>query len=157
MAMAMTLGALALFVWAAADDALRRRIPNWIVGCLAALGAVRLGVEVVQSGPAGPAADLALALAVFAVGAALFSVGAFGGGDVKLMAAGTLWLGVGAFWPFLAWTVRSGGLLALASVVVLAARRRDPLAKRPTLPYGVAIAAGAVAATLSGMTGAIGS
>jgi len=87
---------------------------------------------------------------------AMFALGWIGGGDAKLFAAAALWLGLPAIGPFLTWTAISGGALAMA---LLAARKAPaPLAARGPawvgrllepkgdVPYGVAIAFGALAA-----------
>jgi prepilin peptidase CpaA len=70
-----------------------------------------------------------------------------GGGDVKLLAAASLWLGWPALLPFLIWTAMAGGILG----VVLALRilyvrhvRKAPVGTE--VPYGIALAAGAIIA-----------
>ena len=92
------------------------------------------------------------ALGAFAFGVAMFAFGQWGGGDVKFLAAASLWLG----WPLLAgylvWVALAGGALAL---LVLAFRRfglPDAWAARPWLarlhrsdqglPYGIALGIG---------------
>ncbi|MBA3324379.1 MAG: prepilin peptidase [Rhodobacteraceae bacterium] len=148
MTLALSIAAILLFLWAGLSDIATRRIPNRLVALLALAALGRLGLEV--AGGAGllqPAADLALGLAVFAFGALLFHFGLFGGGDVKLLAAGALWIGAGSAWPFLAGTALAGGVLALGFVLWLAFARRG--GARPSLPYGVAIAAGGVIGTLA--------
>jgi prepilin peptidase CpaA len=102
---------------------------------------------------------LATAVAVFAAGAAAFAAGALGGGDVKLLAAASLFAAVGPIADFLLVTALAGGVLGVA---VLAGAPISPLAPaadatlrtrlRSGLPYGPAIAAGGlwVAASLSG-------
>ena len=92
---------------------------------------------------------LACTAAVFAAGAAAFAVGALGGGDVKLLAAASLFAGVGLISDFLLVTALAGGVLGVA---VLAGAPISPLAPaadatlrtrlRRGLPYGPAIAAG---------------
>jgi prepilin peptidase CpaA len=81
---------------------------------------------------------------------ALFALRWIGGGDAKLAAATTLWLGFGLTLPYLAYTALLGGVLTLAILLL----RRLPLAgleqKMPWLarlhdrkqgvPYGVAMA-----------------
>jgi prepilin peptidase CpaA len=120
-----------------------RRIPNRLAALLAVAGLARIGWELAASGAAGPAAaDLALAAAVFGAGALLFGLGVFGGGDAKLLAAGALWFGTEAAWSFLLGTAVAGGVLALGFLVWFAIPRGG-VAVRPSLPYGVAIAAGA--------------
>ena len=91
-------------------------------------------------------ADLAAAVAVFLIGAAAFRFGVLGGGDVKLLAAGTLWLGAAQAPAFLAMTVLAGGLLALFFIALQLVSRRGGRTA-PVLPYGVAIAAGGILTT----------
>ena len=94
------------------------------------------------------AADLAAAAAVFALGALAFRFRLLGGGDVKLLAAGALWLGTGELGSYLMTTVLAGGIMAVVFVgfhLVIPGRRAR--AKPPTLPYAVAIAAGGILTT----------
>lgn len=92
------------------------------------------------------------ALAVFLGGAVLFARGWLGGGDVKLLAAATLWAGAPLTLALLVATAILGGVLAL---ILLSPFGRLALAARSLLgppalaeahgpavpvPYGVAIA-----------------
>ena len=90
-------------------------------------------------------------------GAWLFSRGLIGGGDVKLLAAATLWAGPAATLPLLVVTALLGGLLCILLVTpagaLIAALRPtlldsagDPTrgADRVLVPYGVAISAAAL-------------
>ena len=70
-------------------------------------------LSVAETG-AVPSGDLLVTVAVFAAGALAFHLGALGGGDVKLMAAGALWTGAGLADEFLMITLMAGGVLALA-------------------------------------------
>ncbi len=143
---ALTATAVALFALAAVGDVARRRIPNALVAALALAGLARLGLGFSGGAPlAALGLDLAVALIVFAIGAGLFARGLLGGGDVKLLAAGSLWLGAAATGAFLMATVLAGGLLAVA---YLALRLLHPSGPKPALPYGVAIAAGGILVTL---------
>jgi prepilin peptidase CpaA len=120
----------------------------WAVGGLA-LGTLSLP----QMGLAA-----ACAAAVFALGAAAFALGGVGGGDVKLMAASSLFAGPTQMLDFVMVTALVGGLLSLA---ILAGAPIGPMAPtgagtvrarlRGGLPYGPAIAAGGlwVAAALA--------
>jgi len=137
-----------LLVAAAAEDAVRLRISNLIV-LLVLIGAI---VAAVVAGP-----ELALwknfivFLALLAIGTPMFAAGKLGGGDVKLLAAVGLWFDfTGALWMILA-VVLAGGLLALVVLILRAfgwseeMRRRVVLLRpRGGIPYGVAIAAGAL-------------
>ena len=84
---------------------------------------------------------------VFAAGAAAFAAGALGGGDVKLLAAASLFAGTARIGDFLAVTAIAGGLLGLA--ILAGAPIGQPAVGGPLrarlrrgLPYGPAIAAG---------------
>jgi prepilin peptidase CpaA len=87
---------------------------------------------------------------VFLAGAFVFHFGAIGGGDVKLIAAGVLWTGAGAAGEFLLATAIAGGVLAGAFLLQARLAPRPEGAARvrpPSLPYGIAIAAGGILTT----------
>ena len=98
---------------------------------------------------------VAVGVAALAVGVAVFALGWMGGGDAKLAAACLLWLGPAAAVPFLLWTGVAGGALAVG---LLSLRKAPGLAGlgpqwmgrllQPggDVPYGLAIAVGALAA-----------
>jgi prepilin peptidase CpaA len=137
-----------LLVAAAAEDAVRLRISNVTV-LLVIGGAIAAAIV------AGPEVRLWQNLAAFAgllaVGTPLFAAGKLGGGDVKLFAAAGLWFDLLGAAGLLLAVALSGGVLAL---LVLLARtltwsegaRRRVVVLRPGggIPYGVAIAAGAL-------------
>jgi prepilin peptidase CpaA len=99
---------------------------------------------------------LLVGAAALAAGVAMFAMGWIGGGDAKLFAASALWLGWPAVTPFLAWTSLAGGGLAvvllLARQAPITAFNRTPawvarlLEPKGDVPYGVAIAVGALIA-----------
>jgi prepilin peptidase CpaA len=96
---------------------------------------------------------LATGSVMLLVGIFMFSMGWLGGGDAKLLAAGTFWIGFDHLAPFLFYVVMAGGLLSL----IILAYRRSPAgtmlaahlpgwAERlhtdgSGIPYGIAIAA----------------
>ena len=85
--------------------------------------------------------QLALAFVVFWVFAGLFALGIFGGGDVKLLGAVALWLTPMAFLDLLLVMAVVGAAIAVGFIM----RRVIFKPKTPgTLPYGVAITAGAL-------------
>lgn len=139
-----------LLVAAAVEDAVRLRISNVTV-LLVLVGAVVAALVV------GPELRLWQNLVVFlvllAIGTPLFAAGKLGGGDVKLLAAAGLWFDLsGALWLLLA-VALAGGVLALLVLVVRSLGwseeiRRRVVVLRPGggIPYGVAIAAGALIA-----------
>ena len=152
--------AVALLLCACATDLVFRTIPNWIPLALCCDGAV------LQAARFTLVSALLPALAVFGVCAVLWRMGVMGGGDVKLFGAAAL--AVPATAPFVAATALAGGVLA---VLYAAARplvrgwSAGPAARRSllrrvlrierrrvaagSLPYGCAIAAGALL-TLAG-------
>lgn len=84
------------------------------------------------------ALQIAFALAVFAGFAALFALGAMGGGDVKLIGALALWFPVTPFLSLLMLMAIFGGVL---TTVMLVMHRLRPTGRPIEVPYGVAIAA----------------
>jgi prepilin peptidase CpaA len=100
-------------------------------------------------------------LAVFLVGAVMFARGWLGGGDVKLLAAATLWAGASQTLGLLLVTGVLGGVLALIlwspfGKFALSARSlfgRPGFAEAPgsavPVPYGVAIAGAALIVVVS--------
>lgn len=136
---------------AAIFDASSMIIPNWLNALIAAVF-----VPVALAGNMEMSAigwNLALGVVVFAIGAGLFLLGVMGGGDVKMIAACSVWLGLPMMVPFLLYTAIAGGGLAAFALV---ARRITPagvsdagwtrwLSERKSgVPYGIAIAAGGI-------------
>src|SRR6185295_3013176 len=85
-----------------------------------------------------------------------------GGGDAKLMAAASMWLGLIGLGPFVFYTALAGGALALMLLAIRSAWVRPLAAGGPpwidrlatpggATPYGVAIAAGALLAFPQGV------
>ena len=143
----------ALLLIAAFRDATSFTIPNWI--SIAAVAAFLPAAMLAGLPPPALAIALALGMLTLVVGISMFAAGWIGGGDAKLLAACGLWLGWSAFLPFLLLTAASGGALALALLVLRKTNSWLPL-QMPTwmrrlatpgenVPYGVAIAAGALA------------
>ncbi len=95
------------------------------------------------------ALQVAVAAGVFALLAGAFYMGMMGGGDVKLAAALALW-----FKPFVTLKILvimsiAGGVLTLIVLLLHKKRGKQPIdgdapAARPEVPYGVAIAIGAL-------------
>lgn len=116
-------------VVASAHDLRTREIPDWIsiaLVCWAVL-ATALGLHDVTW--LGMALGFA---ATFAVGALLFWLAGFGGGDVKLVAALGACYGLGAVLPLLFWIAIMGGVCAL----VAAARGKRDFAYAPAIVLG---------------------
>jgi prepilin peptidase CpaA len=144
----------ALAIVAGLKDLTSMKIPNWISG-LVILGffpaALLLGLP-----PMAFAVHLGMAFVVLLVGMGLFALHLLGGGDVKLMASASLWLGVSGAAMFVLWTAVIGGLFCLMLIFArtwlrpYVATRDGWLARllepKGDIPYGVAIAAGVLAA-----------
>ena len=141
---------IALLLAAAAEDAVRLRISN-ITVLLAIVAAVIAAIVV------GPTLALWQNLAVFAAllaaGTPMFAAGKLGGGDVKLLAAVGLWFNLkGALWMLLD-VVLAGGILAILIIALRSLGWSEKMRRRAVIlragggiPYGVAIAAGALIA-----------
>lgn len=128
------------------EDAVRLRISN-LTTLVVLIGAIVAAVI------AGPSWSLWQNVAVFAVilllGTVAFSAGWLGGGDVKLLAATGLWLDLRTAPWFLGTVFLSGGLVALCYIVSRPLRRRSKGSwKSRRIPYGIAIAVGAMAMIL---------
>ncbi|MCB9959989.1 MAG: prepilin peptidase [Rhodospirillaceae bacterium] len=148
---AFWLGLLGLSIAAAVGDIRRFRIPNALPAAVVGLFAVRVAVlglwhEALWS--------VLVAAIVLAVGFGLFVMRWLGGGDVKLIAAISLWAGPEQIFLFVYTIALTGGVMALGLLVsltlaVVSAKLRGKEGQRrplrgQRLPYGVAIAVGAL-------------
>ena len=149
---------LAILAMSAYSDVRDRRIPNVFTYSLAVLGVAQLFLI---GDPSATAWTLASAAAVLVVGFLLFWAGFFGGGEAKLLTAAALLIGSRNLLGFL-WLVSLCTMIALLAIMIeydlgrwlrrvmrpTAVRRvadEAPAAEaRPTAPYGIAIALGAV-------------
>ncbi len=125
----------AKLVWAAVTDLRARIIPNPLNAAIALLAPLYWWSMGLSPWP-DMAVQLGLCLAVFAVFAALFALGAMGGGDVKMLAAIALWLPAGALVSLLVLMALLGGVLTIVTVWHHKATRRIGAVE---VPYGVAI------------------
>lgn len=141
-------------LWAAASDLKTMTIPNRLT---IGLAAVFVPVAfLTHLSLAGWGIHLGLGLAGLALGMVLFALRFMGGGDAKLIAAASLWLGLDGFVALLVYTAIFGGVLTLALLVLrrffslYAAKLPHWLGQHlePTtgIPYGIAICAGGLAA-----------
>jgi prepilin peptidase CpaA len=149
----------ALLVGAGAQDLRSMQIANGFSLAIAGLFVVWAAIGLVdgQMSLENLAWALGCGVAVFGAGAVAFALGALGGGDVKLLAAISLFAGPQRLLGFLIITAIAGGLLGLA-ILAGAPIGRPAMAGAGTLrtrlraglPYGPAIAVGGlwVAASL---------
>jgi len=144
-----------LVIVAGLRDLTTYRIPNWIslsllAGFAAAAPAMGLPLSAVG-------VHLGVGAAALAAGMAMFALGWIGGGDAKLFAAAALWLGWPAVVTYAAVTCMAGGALAVLLLSLRSAILRPYVVSGPAwfsrlaepgenVPYGVAIAVGALAA-----------
>jgi prepilin peptidase CpaA len=145
----------ALVIVAGLKDATSFTIPNWIS---AAAALAFLPVAFAVGAPMGAiGANLGLGALALVVGMGMFAVRWIGGGDAKLFAACALWLGWSAAPVFLLVTAVAGGALAVGLLNLRADWMRALIPAGPgwverlraqdgDVPYGVAIAIGALAA-----------
>lgn len=140
-----------LLLYAAWHDVSTMWIPNWVSIVLAAAFVPAAAVAGFSMELIGM--HLAFGGAVMLLCAALFYLGVFGGGDAKVIAAASLWIGFNAVAPFVFWMALAGGALALVLIVLRRLRLKPTgewmkrlLSPEEGAPYAVAIAAGALIA-----------
>jgi len=148
-----------LMAAAAFEDFRRLTIPNVVPAALCLLWPAYF----LATTPSlyGALTAIGCALGVFLVGAVLFARGWLGGGDVKLLAAATLWVGLAGTPALLMTTGALGGFMALFLLMPsgphLVASARLMLGQIPRdhedgpgvpVPYGIAIAGAALIVTL---------
>ena len=125
---------------AAAEDMMRLRISNITVLVVLGSAIVAMAVE----GFHGPLWQNAVVFAaILAAGTLAFARNLLGGGDVKILAAAGLWVGVDAAPWLLASVFVAGGVVAVLFIIVRKLRGRKR-SEANRIPYGVAIAAGAL-------------
>ncbi len=139
----------AALIVGAAYDAATLTIPNWVSLALVALFpivAFNAGFGWAEVG-----IHAGVGVAALIVGAALFATGTVGGGDAKLFAAVSLYIGAGWFAAYIFFVALAGGVVALVVLAIRYAAAFGVVARLSWLqhlltgkgiPYGVAIAAG---------------
>lgn len=144
-----------LVIVAALRDATSYTIPNWIPLAMAVafpVAAFALDLPLKTVG-----LQAAIGAAALVVGMGMFAARWIGGGDAKLFAAAALWIGWPATMSFLGMTGLAGGALAVGLLALRSAYVRPYMPNGPAwfarlaepgqnVPYGVAIAVGALAA-----------
>ena len=148
----------AFLIVAAIIDVRSYRIPN----ALALLTFIAAIVLLLAVGAPRAAFGQAMVsgLIGLAVGYALFALGVMGGGDGKLFGAVAAWFGLGALVDLGFWISLSGVGVALFALFVRMVARKARLTSnagngknilKTPIPYGVAIAAGAIIAAQAPM------
>lgn len=148
---------IALMLLAALQDATQLKISNILIATLLVLAVVAAAII-------GPTWSLwqnvAAFASVLAFGTWLFGNGMMGGGDVKLSAVAALWFDLASNFSMLVAVAIIGGLLAFSLILarsfstgkraetVLAGSRQSG-----EIPYGVAIAGGAILTAVSSWPG----
>lgn len=154
----------ALLGCACVSDVRNRRIPNWLAALLGAAGMI-YSVLVAGSPIRGFALSVAGLLLGLTLWLPLYAIRWLGAGDVKLFAAAGAWLGPvrtveGAFIAAFAggvlgaiWMLRAYGVNGTAATVAQAMSSPITVVNHPVdarsrraIPYGVALAVGALAA-----------
>lgn len=163
----------ALLVWGAVSDVRTARIPNRLV--LAGL-VLAPAAALAHGGLVGLGAALAAAAIAFVIGIGGFALGAIGGGDAKFLMVGAALVGLPHLLPYLLAAGALGGVLAVGAILwqrrgleatVMTADLAKNMATlgrkgyrgrlgddgRMAVPYGVAIAAGALLVRFTPFTG----
>ncbi len=155
LAAALSMVFVGLVLTAAIEDALSFTIPNWVsLALLAAFipAALSVGMPLPVI-----ALNVGVGAAALVAGMAMFALRWMGGGDAKLLAVVSLWLGWTALPAFLIGTAMAGGSLAILLLTLRSATVRPLVLLGPRwvtrlaepgegVPYGVAIAVGAFTA-----------
>jgi prepilin peptidase CpaA len=129
-------------VAAAVSDLRSFRIPNALPAILMLLFAAVHGLA---GFPVPVWENLLHFLLALIVGMVLFSKGWFGGGDAKLYAAAALWFSWSGAIALLFMTTIAGLILAIGFIAARMMGLRKNVAREDRrIPYGVAIAAGAI-------------
>ena len=137
----LLLALAATLVVAAVIDVRPFTISNRLNAAVAA-GAPLYWMSIALNPWPGMAIQLAAGSIVFVLLAGAFYAGMMGGGDVKLASALALWFSPAGTVKFLVLMSVAGGVLTLGILGWHRARGREG---RPEIPYGVAIAFGALA------------
>ena len=141
-----------LMVFAASSDLFTMRISNLlvlmlVVGFFIVALITQMPVDLILT-------NMGCAVVVLVVAFAFFAFGWIGGGDAKLAAATTLWLGLGLILPYVVYS----GLLGGALTLIILGYRNLPLPgavqrikwldrlhhKQEGVPYGIALAIAAL-------------
>jgi prepilin peptidase CpaA len=146
-------------------DIARRRIPNVVTGAAALAG---VGLQLVDRGWLSMLSGLAAAIVSIALLYRPWMAGGIGGGDVKMAAAVAIWVGLGGLIRYALAVAAAGGIVALIMYVLSRKAVREEVrtnltlavlqqtmpsveirkSGRASVPYGLAIAAGAAFALL---------
>ena len=137
---------IVLLVVASVSDIRARRIPNWTV-----LAVAVLFLPWALFGPqVSVLSSLEAALLSLLLSGGMYAFGFLGAGDSKLLTVVALFVGLQRLIPFFLLVAIAGGALAVASLVLRPTRAMVMLQLRGKgdfgrgIPYGVAIAIGAV-------------
>lgn len=140
----------AIMCLAGSMDLFTMTIPNRITLGLAAAFVVALPFSGLDA--MGVASHLGAGLLMLVVGIFMFTRGWLGGGDAKLLAAASLWLGFEWLFPYLIYVAMTGGTLVTAILLYRSLALPEILCRQPWavrlhtagggIPYGIALAAG---------------
>ena len=144
----------ACLIAAAVCDFTALKVPNTLTASFAAIG---ICVVLFQS-PGAALMTLGAAFAVFLLGWVFFALGVMGGGDGKLMAAASIWLGPSALLDFAVLIALFGALLSAVILGLIRAEQYQVFLgptwmtrlsrPRPPVPYALAIAPAGIIAFL---------
>lgn len=144
--------AIALLASLAWFDVVHRRLPGKLVGTVTVFYLVM--ATLAKAPLSSVAVHVGVALIAFSVGAALFAAGLLGGGDVKFAFAVFLWAGATLAIPAFVLISLAGLVVALVALAAgwlvrrspsgMLARIASPWSAARGVPYGVAIALGAL-------------
>lgn len=131
-------------------DFTQRRLPNWL--CLIALLA-GLGVAFATGGLSALGWHGLHAVVALIVGMGLFAIRVIGGGDAKFYAGLAAWFPISVGLGLFVSVALAGAVLTILFIIARKLRGRPAFPKDPSLeerlPYGLAIASGALILAVS--------
>ncbi len=147
MELAGTLVLAALACLAAIWDIRSRRIPNWLNACILVGAIAMLAINWSSADPLSHFMHFGIALIASML---LTALGFWGGGDAKFYAATALWFALDQALTFLVVTAVTGGLVVIATGLISRTMKKRGWQKE--IPYGVAIAIGAIVTKATSFT-----
>jgi prepilin peptidase CpaA len=137
--------AAAVFIAAAVSDAYTYRIPNYLCGLLILLFPVFVMTSPEDIDWHQNAGVFAL-VTILGFAMAMFLGHLAGAGDIKLLAAASLWAGPHFIAVLLIVTAFAGGIVSIIMAVLALAKQKTASTKTPlskiAVPYGIAIGTG---------------
>jgi prepilin peptidase CpaA len=137
----------AVLLYAAHNDLRRYKIPNELIGALAALFLIH---ALVSGRWTSAHWNVAFAAVMFLAMLVIYSRRLMGGGDVKLLAVAFLWVGIDCALPFAVFLLLAAAIHTLAAKLGWAGMRSAEGDERKRIPFAPSIAAALIGVFMLG-------